>query len=243
MIDVPPAENGLAPAPVSYHSPRWSQQPILSDQDQAEVAASTQVTRNLNRLRDGIERALTQSHANNESLEESSRGLSQVGESYDSLDSILASSRELLGNLMRSQKSDTWYLQTTFYMLLTVLAWLVFRRFLYGPLWLLVWLPLKLIFRTTVGVGSAVMKSGGRPSGRGDGIAEQAKVSVDGIPDGSLPTARTGEDKEAPKARGDPDTMLEQVGKMVDEGGEQVAEAPIAAEEAVRDSSGEKDEL
>jgi len=197
----------------------------------------------MTRLRDNIEQALTQSHAQYESLEQSSLALNDVGESYTSLDSMLASSRELLGNLMRSQKSDTWYLQTTFYMLLSTLAWLVFRRFLYGPLWLLVWLPFKLVFRTTVGVGNAVIKSGGLSSPADPAHADQEKVSVDGLPDDSLPTVRVGEEKEIPKSGSDPDLLIEKVGKIVDEGGEKPGETPVVDDQAAQDASGEKDEL
>lgn len=64
--------------------------------------------------------------------------------------------------LLKSTKSDTWYLETTFYILITTIIWLVFRRWLYGPLtWFLVW-PLKLLFRIVfgiVGLGTAANAS------------------------------------------------------------------------------------
>lgn len=79
---------------------------------------------------------------------------------------MLKKSRDLLGTLLRSQKSDTWYLETAFYILLATLAWLLFRRILYGPFFklplflynffafILNWTVLKpLVFLlTTVGV-------------------------------------------------------------------------------------------
>ena len=66
-----------------------------------------------------------------------------MSDSYSTLDSILATSKSLVGSLLHSQKSDTWYLETAFYLCATTLAWLVFRRIFYGPLWWLVWLPVK----------------------------------------------------------------------------------------------------
>jgi hypothetical protein len=90
------------------------------------------------------------------SAEQSSAALSTLSESYSGLDTLLTSSRNLVGSLLRSQKSDTWYLETAFYILVGTISWLVFRRLLYGPLWWLVWLPFKLILRSVFGVSAAV---------------------------------------------------------------------------------------
>ena len=87
---------------------------------------------------------LSRSRFAQETLEQSTAALADLGEHYTNLDTLLANSRSLLSSLVRSQKSDTWYLETAFYILVTTIIWLVFRRFLYGPLWWFVWLPLKL---------------------------------------------------------------------------------------------------
>ena len=79
-----------------------------------------------------------------------------MSESYTDLDSLISSSRNLIGSLLRSQKSDTWYLETAFYILIGTIVWLVFRRILYGPLWWLVWLPLRLFARFTFAILGAV---------------------------------------------------------------------------------------
>lgn len=119
---------------------------------------------------------------------------------------------------MRSRKSDTWYLQTSLYMLLVTLAWLVFRRWLYGPVWWIVWLPLRLVFRTSVGVGN-VMRPGEKPVE--EGIGQGRGNPVEGLPDESLPTVRV-----VPEARDsedvDSDSMVEKVGRIIDEGGAEV---------------------
>jgi len=68
------------------------------------------------------------------------------------LDTLLSSSRNLLGSLLRSQKSDTWYLETAFWILVSTIIWLLFRRLLYGPLWWFVWFPLRLVSRVVFAV-------------------------------------------------------------------------------------------
>lgn len=83
-------------------------------------------------------------------LEESTAALSSLSESYTSLDTLLSSSRTLVSSLLRSQKSDTWYLETSFYILVSTIIWLVFRRFFYGPLWWFVWLPVKLLYKVSL---------------------------------------------------------------------------------------------
>jgi len=81
-----------------------------------------------------------------ETLELSTAVLTDLGSRYSDLDSLLSSSRTLLSSLLRSQKSDTWYLETALYILIATIVWLVYRRFLYGPLWWFVWQPLRLFW-------------------------------------------------------------------------------------------------
>ena len=95
---------------------------------------------------------LSRSQFAHDTLKESGAALEQLGESYTSLDSVLASTKGLLGMLLKSQKSDTWYLETAFYVLLATIGWLVFRRFVYGPAWWLVYLPLKTFWNAWMGV-------------------------------------------------------------------------------------------
>lgn len=89
-----------------------------------------------------------QEEADNFSIEQSTAAISSLSESYSNLDTLLASSRSIVSSLLRSQKSDTWYLETAFYILIGTIIWLVFRRILYGPLWWLLWMPSKLLFRS-----------------------------------------------------------------------------------------------
>lgn len=89
-------------------------------------------------------------------LEQSTAALSSLSESYSSLDSILSSSRTLVSSLLRSQKSDTWYLETAFYLVIGTIIWLVFRRIFYGPLWWMLLLPLKMAYRVAFTLLGAV---------------------------------------------------------------------------------------
>lgn len=82
--------------------------------------------------------------------EQSTAALSTLSESYSNLDTLLSSSRSLVSDLITSQKSDTWYLESAFWILVSTIAWLIFRRFLYGPAWWLLYLPTSLIWKLVI---------------------------------------------------------------------------------------------
>lgn len=156
---------------------RRQQHKFLS-KDEQEVNASSDVTAALRRTHNLLSTEVSRSRFAQETFDESTAALAQLGEDYANLDTILTNSRNLLGTLLRSQKSDTWYLETAFYILIATLCWLFFRRILYGPfiklplfLWnvgivLLRWIVLKPIwlFLTTTGVITTTTVSA---SGRG----------------------------------------------------------------------------
>ena len=89
---------------------------------------------------------LERSQFAHETLENSTKELASLTENYSNLDTLLSSSKSLVGTLIRSQKSDTWYLETAFYVLAITIGWLVFRRIIYGPGWWLVYFPLRTIW-------------------------------------------------------------------------------------------------
>lgn len=94
-----------------------------------------------------MQNELSRSRFAQETLEQSTAALEDLGERYSDLNTLLNNSKTLVTTLLKSTKSDTWYLETTFYVLITTLIWLIFRRWLYGPLsWFVFW-PLKLFFR------------------------------------------------------------------------------------------------
>ena len=132
------------------------------NEDEIVTQASSDVTAALRRTHALMQSELSRSRFAQETLEQSTAALADLGERYADVNSLLQNSRSLVTTLLKSTKSDTWYLETTFYILITTIVWLVFRRWLYGPLtWFLVW-PLKLVVRVlfgVVGLGTASRSS------------------------------------------------------------------------------------
>lgn len=151
------------------------------------ISASNDVTESMRRTHDMMAAELSKSDFAHNTLKESTAALSQLSENYSSLDTMLSSSRALLGTLLKSQKTDTWYLQSAFYLLIVTIGWLIFRRLLWGPTWWLVWLPLKLIFRSAVGVSSMVGRRGpeevspGLDSATMQSLSQQVHMNNEGI--------------------------------------------------------------
>ena len=140
----------------------------------------------------------------------------------------MKASRGLVGQLVRSNKSDSWYLQTAFYMMAITIIWLIFRRWLYGPLWWLVFLPLKLGWK-----GTALLIGGGPIASSSVAVTSRVKTTRSGVPTNpsgtvfksmGLPAKGGGWGEPArPPGEGQAaaeETMVEKVGKMIDEAGE-----------------------
>ncbi|XXG98723.1 hypothetical protein Hte_005052 [Hypoxylon texense] len=161
------ATNGTLPP--ARRKPRGGRSEMSKEEQM--LSASNDVTESMRRTHDLMAAELSKSDFAHSALRESTAALSQLSENYSSLDAMLSSSRALLGTLLKSQKTDTWYLQSAFYLLVVTLCWLVFRRLLWGPTWWLVWLPLKLIFRSAVTVTSVV---GRQRSSQEAGLASDA---------------------------------------------------------------------
>jgi protein transport protein SEC20 len=196
--------------------------------DEKTVNASTDVTLALRRTHDMMAAELSRSQFAHDTLKESTAALAQLSESYSALDTLLSSSRNLLGTLLRSQKSDTWYLETAFYILLTTVFWLIFRRLLYGPTWWLIWWPLKLLWGGSMGILGAtgvVSRSGGsgqagsvaRQETAGYGSAASASMSGSGAPTISTGGKGTADPAKPEGASGEEESYSEKVGKIIDE--------------------------
>lgn len=188
------------------------------------VTASTDITLALRRTHALISGELAKSAFASQTLAESSAALAELQRSYEGLDGLLARSRDLVGALVTAQKSDTWYLRAALRLLLCTLAWLVFRRFLYGPLWWIVWLPARTGWRITSGLSSHV--GSGTGSGTGAAGVGEMEVVVPGEEEGgrrvvvgvgeegAVPTVRV---ERETAAEGDPDSMVEKLGRMVED--------------------------
>lgn len=158
---------------------------------------------------------------------------------------------------MRSQKSDTWYLETAFYILAATIVWLVWRRLLYGPTWWLVWFPLRTFFRGWKGVITTLMSSGSgaevssvvtgsvtaatsiaassvvhRKATRGAKVPGVKPPSVN-VGGGGRGAPMKGPNVPGAVKQGDGESVLEQVGRIVDES-KDAAEA--VAEESTDDA-------
>lgn len=156
-----------------------------------------------------------------DTLGESTKQLQSLGSTYGRMEDMLTSSKDLLGVLMKSTKSDTWYLETTFYMLAATLGWLVFRRWLYGPMWWLVWLPLRLVFRTgstAVGIiGSGSESGSGATMEVVDGSSgKTVAVDMGSQGEAAVPTAQVGQQEKQEQGTVDDDSMVEMVGRIID---------------------------
>ncbi|AEO53548.1 hypothetical protein MYCTH_2295038 [Thermothelomyces thermophilus ATCC 42464] len=205
------------------------------DEADAAVAASSDITQALQRTHALIAGELAKSAFAARTLAESTAALAELQRSYEGLDGLLARSRDLLGALLSSQKSDTWYLQAALRLLLATLAWLLFRRFLYGPLWWLVWLPLRTGWRlTSKGVAYLGADGGGGDGSSSSSSATMAvvvpgeggeqggrpKTVVVGVgEEGAVPTVRVGrgETSEEGKQGEEDGSMVDKVGRMVED--------------------------
>lgn len=243
-----PSRSGAnSPAPPAGPAPRRRQtHKATGGYGDPLVAASSDLTVSLRRAHQAVTDELSRSIAVHEALHESTLKMKALGSNYSRMDDMLRSSRDLVGVLLKSTKTDTWYLQTTFYMLLATLSWLVFRRFMYGPLWWLVWLPVRLAFRTG---STAVGLAGGRPDATmevgvaGGRVGQSAKVVGVGE-EGAVPTAQVGQaGKHAAESdNGDPDTMVGKVGRIVDRIGEQVGHLDELGRQSTGDEAGDEAE-
>ncbi|KAL8824017.1 MAG: hypothetical protein Q9191_005367 [Dirinaria sp. TL-2023a] len=129
--------------------PRRKATEKLSEEEQL-LQASSDVTAALRNAHALMSQELSKSQFAQETLDASTATLQSLSESYNNLDNLLSSSRTLVSSLLHSQKSDTWYLESAFWILVTTICWLVFRRILYGPGWWLIYLPLRLVWKLMV---------------------------------------------------------------------------------------------
>ncbi len=192
------------------------QRSASQSQADAEVATSGDLTAALRRTHDLISAELSRSEFAQQVLNESTAAMKELQQRYSTLDDLLTNSRDLLGTLLKSQKSDTWYLETALYMLMGTLFWLVFRRFLYGPLWWIVWLPLRTVFRTGKAVSNVGM--GGTGGGARMEVAQpgDAGPKVVGVGEESaVPTVNVGGSRN--QEAGDPESLVEKVGKIIED--------------------------
>ncbi|KAJ5769348.1 hypothetical protein N7520_003907 [Penicillium odoratum] len=189
-------------------------------QDDLTLNASNDVTAALRRTHQLMQTELSRSQFAQETLEQSTAAISSLSESYTSLDTLLASSRSLANSLLRSQKSDTWYLETAFWMLVATISWLLFRRIFYGPLWWLVWLPFQFVLRfvfAVFGVIGLTNKKSVQPlsSQIAADISTTVQQAAATMAGGAVPENYDHVSQE------EEDRLIDKIGKMVEEEGYQ----------------------
>jgi hypothetical protein len=221
-------------------------------QDELALRSADDVTQALRRVHQQLEGELAQSQFAQQTLHESQEALKDLADSYSGTTDLLKTSRGLVGQLVRSNKSDSWYLTSAWYLLVITLAWLFFRRILYGPLLLFVWYPVRLMWWTVMTTLGAI------GLGRPEKAVELAKppapsirIEMPGVNTNGLPMYRSGvqhRSMELPAKGGgwshpppqenprDPESMLEKVGRIVDgESGNNVDETSEEEQKAAEE--------
>ncbi|KAI0196179.1 Sec20 domain-containing protein [Xylaria flabelliformis] len=208
--------SAAAAAPVAAPRRRHQRTSEMS-KDEQMISASHDVTQSMRRTHEMMAAELAKSDFAHNTLKESTEALAQLSEKYSSLDTMLSSSRALLGTLLKSQKTDTWYLQSAFYLLVVTIGWLIFRRLLWGPTWWLVWLPLKLLFRTVYGVSSAVRLRNSQIQSESESASIGSNPQQAYMNNEDVPTIQLGTPPIESQAVEQDESMIEEVGKIIDE--------------------------
>ncbi|KAI0172031.1 Sec20-domain-containing protein [Hypoxylon sp. FL1284] len=227
-------------APGRRKPTRGKERSEMSREEQM-LGASSDVTESMRRTHEMMAAELARSDFAHGALRESTAALSQLSDRYAGLDALLSSSRALVATLLRSHKTDTWYLQSAFYLLLATIAWLVFRRLLWGPAWWLLWLPLKLVFRLVAVTSRTAL---GRPGG-GQVVGgpsagqlmsqQQAYMNNEGVPTAQV---RYASEKD-PESSG---SVMEEVGRIIDESAGEGSAETADDKEGQQDGQGSEGE-
>ncbi|KAG0639210.1 hypothetical protein HOY80DRAFT_886599 [Tuber brumale] len=152
--------------------------------------ASTDVTTALRRTHTLLQSELSRSQFAAETLNTSTAALQDLTHRYSAFDDVISSSRALISDLVRKNKSDRWYYKKAIQILLGLLIWLIVRRLLWGPIYLVLGVPFKItwwglsLVARGLGIGGRreIMESAGM------GMGGATTVQVVGIPGSMLGT-------------------------------------------------------
>ncbi|KAH0607024.1 uncharacterized protein H6S33_003012 [Morchella sextelata] len=195
------------------------------------IGASTDVTTALRRTHTLLQSELSRSAFATETLHASTAALTDLSSRYSAFDDIVASSRVLISDLIKKNKSDRWYFEHAIYILVSILVWILIRRLLWGPIYLFFGMPLRLAWWGLSCV-AWVIGSGGDGGvaeiRRGAGLDESGfvgatpTVEVKGIPESLLvrvPSSTASsmpEASEAMQGSTREESMREKVEKIID---------------------------
>ncbi|TLD24431.1 Sec20-domain-containing protein [Venturia nashicola] len=191
-------------------------------EDEILADASSDVTAALRRTQNLLSTELQRSRFAQETLDRSTAQLDELAENYSNLDHLLKSSKGLVSTLLKSQKTDTWYLDTAKWILIITIVWLFYRRIVYGPLWLFVWFPLKACYWFVGTVFSAVGLAGEAPSTGTDlnvqPSAPEAPPSIAHTITGEQSHIQVGKGGESPYDPSPDGSLSQKIGQMAEEG-------------------------
>ncbi|CAJ2513429.1 Uu.00g015480.m01.CDS01 [Anthostomella pinea] len=212
-----PRSGASSPIPAAPLQRRKQQVHHEMSKEEQMISAGNDVTQSMRRTHEMMSTELAKSDYAHNALKDSTAALAQLSDNYSNLDTMLSNSKSLVTTLFKSQKSDTWYLRSAFYLLVVTIAWLAWRRLLWGPTWWMVWLPLKLLFRSAVGISNAVGLSGPRGNPESSSALDQSGLHQVQMNNEGVPTIQVG-DQPPVQSQGskDEDSMVEQVGKVID---------------------------
>lgn len=206
--------------------------PVMSAADK-ELQASSNVTLSLRRTHALLSGEVSRSQYAQEMLAESTAALGELSGNYADLDGMLKTSRGYLRSLMISQKSDSWYLTTAFWILAATCVWLFYRRFIYGPLMAGIFLFIKLPFRLIRTTG---LLEGGPSSYRSITSDTSLILQSSHIPTMSsylpiaTPQSQMGGQADHPGTI----SMIEEVGKVIDTKQDSI-ERPLGEKDSTTD--------
>ncbi|EFX01722.1 protein transport membrane glycoprotein [Grosmannia clavigera kw1407] len=189
----------------------------------AAAAAAADVTAALRQTHARIAGEVARSDFAAQTLAESSRALADLGERYGGsradgdIAASLRSARHLARGLMAAHKSDTWYLQTALYLVAATAAWLLFRRLLYGPLWLLVWWPARSAWTASVAAVGLGVRVGSVAVAQAQGPDSGSSSSSSIITNAVTSLGSTAVAHSTPAAATPSDSLVEQVGQIIND--------------------------
>ncbi|CAK7201473.1 Protein transport protein sec20 [Sporothrix eucalyptigena] len=219
--------------------PTRARPPPLAKHTSPTTSAAADVTAALRQTHARIAGEVARSDFAAQTLAESSRALAELGDKYGSggassggdINSSLKSARTLVRGLVAAHKSDTWYLQTAMHMLAATIIWLLFRRLLYGPLWLLFWWPARTVLGTAMYFGKASTNS---KSSLSMSVGEPVTSVVTSVvmATSSVAAEVYATESVQPSPSDTPGSLVEEVGRIVEESTSTGEASSSATEEA-----------
>ncbi|KAL1896128.1 Protein transport protein sec20 [Sporothrix stenoceras] len=233
----------------TVRAPSRTRMPPLAKHASPTTSAAADVTAALRQTHARIAGEVARSDFAAQTLAESSRALAELGDKYGGggstsaggggdIGSSLKSARTLVKGLVAAHKSDTWYLQTALYIVVATIGWLLFRRLLYGPLWLLVWWPLRTVFGTAAWVG----KTGASVAGAKQGVSSISESPLASVVPSIATTSVAAEvhaTESAPSQATPSGSLIAEVSRIIEESATASSAVPTgepgsASEEAVQ---------